>query len=466
VTRPILDRQRAWLVAELEVWRAADILSEQQGTRILDLYESGAAVVARKRSRAVFTLMGVAALLFGLAALLLIGYNWAAMPRSLKLLIVIGAIIGAHAAAFAIRYRARERTLSETVFFLGCLLYGAGIWLVAQIFHLDAHFPDGLWLWALGVLPFALCLDTLLLHALLVALLALWAGVEVLRFGDLDTLLFGRWRIPNGAYTLPFLALPGLVWASRKRSQATVSLYVPLLAWWFVLQPFSWEWGANSTYFIGSVGALLLIIAESHPAGSDFSTPYRLYGVLLLGGVLVALSFFDFNRHLISVSGETEGLLQTLVILVLAMGTVAVASALKRGQRGETIPVADELRDTLRRQWLPAVLLLFMVLSPLGGVLVESKEGRETAALVQTVLANIGMIACALWLTAIGLRDDRGRPFAAGVLYFLLWAVLRYVDLFGDFGGMLGAALMFFLCGATLFGVALYWRRRKDLRHA
>ena len=36
----------------------------------------------------------------------------------------------------------------------------------------------------------------------------------------------------------------------------------------------------------------------------------------------------------------------------------------------------------------------------------------------------------------------------------------------GAFGGLLGASLMFFLCGATLFGVALYWRRRKEVRRA
>jgi hypothetical protein len=82
--------------------------------------------------------------------------------------------------------------------------------------------------------------------------------------------------------------------------------------------------------------------------------------------------------------------------------------------------------------------------------------------LLPTIVANVAMIILAFWLMGVGLREDRGRPFAAGVMYFLLWAVVRYVDLFGDFGGMLGAALMFFLCGAALFGVGFYWRNRKQ----
>jgi hypothetical protein len=86
--------------------------------------------------------------------------------------------------------------------------------------------------------------------------------------------------------------------------------------------------------------------------------------------------------------------------------------------------------------------------------------------LVPTVLANLALIGLALWLMQVGLREDRGRPFTAGVLLFVLWCVLRYIDLFGDFGGMLGASLMFFLCGAALFAVAQYWRRRKVVRHA
>jgi hypothetical protein len=82
-------------------------------------------------------------------------------------------------------------------------------------------------------------------------------------------------------------------------------------------------------------------------------------------------------------------------------------------------------------------------------------------AWLPTVAANIAMVAIALWLIRFGLNVGRGRPFGAGVIYLLLWAVLRYIDLFGQFGGMLGASLMFFLCSGALMGVALYWRNRK-----
>ena len=82
-------------------------------------------------------------------------------------------------------------------------------------------------------------------------------------------------------------------------------------------------------------------------------------------------------------------------------------------------------------------------------------------AWVPTIAANAAMVAIAFWLIRLGLTEDRGRPFGAGVAYLLLWSVLRYVDLFGAYGGMLGASLMFFLCGGALMGVALYWRKRK-----
>src|SRR5215217_9198063 len=265
--RGITAKQRAWLLDELSVWRRDAIVSEPQAQRIAGLYEGAGELAERGRSKGVFILMSAAASLMGLAALLLVGYNWDQLSREIKLAIVLGVIALTHAAGFSLRYKRKAGALSENVFFLGCLFYGAGIWLVAQVFHINAHYPDGVWWWAVGVLPFALCLETRLLHALVVGILAVWAGQEVLNFGHLGGWLFGRWDfLPNGAYSLPFMALPGIVWAYRKQSVKTLSLYIPLLAWWTVLQVFAWHLSANPIYFVGAVGALLLVAAELHAA--------------------------------------------------------------------------------------------------------------------------------------------------------------------------------------------------------
>jgi uncharacterized membrane protein len=344
--------------------------------------------------------------------------------------------------------------------FLGCLFYGAGIWLVAQVFHINSHYPDGFWWWALGVLPFALCLETRLLHALLVAILAAWAGTEILSFGFLGGWLFGRWdAIPNAAWTLPLLALPGMVQAYRRQSVPTLSLYVPLLAWWTVLQMFAWRMeDSNPFYFVGSVGALLLVIAECHPAGSRFAVPYRYYGSLLIGGVLIPLSFHDLNKSLISHSLQVSS-----PSLLLAL--VAVALAYFFTQPPGQPAGLSRTQSVLTRQAIPLGLAFLMALIPLSSVWALKTGSVQGAGLMPTLLANIAMVAGAFWLMQIGLRDDRGRPFGAGVIYFLLWALLRYIDLFG-FGGMVGAAMMFFACGAVLFLVGRYWQGRKEVRYA
>jgi uncharacterized membrane protein len=465
--RSITAAQREWLSDELTSWQAEAIVTDEQRQRILDQYESTMESADRQRSRGVFTLMAVSGFLVALAVLLLIGYNWQAMPVAVKLIIIFGTLLGTYASGFFLRYTKKALIASELVFFLGCMFYGAGIFLIAQIFNLNAHYPDGVWWWAVGVLPFALCLDTVLLHVLLVALLAIWAGVEILNFNTLGAWLFGRWaNLPNGAYTLPLLALPGLIWAYRKRSPLTVGLYAPLLAWWVVLQLFAWRLETNPTYFIGAVGALFLVLSESHRPGSLFAIPYRFWGVMLVGGALIPLSFHAFNKEMFRDGPSSSGLIQMLAIVALTLLTIGVTWLARRRLQNESVPFMKQARAIVRRQVLPCAMLLLMVMLALWDSVGRTLRIREQSVILPTVLANIAMISCALWLIVLGLREDRGRPFAAGVFYFLLWTILRYADLFGEFGGMLGAALMFFLCGAVLFGVALFWRKRKEVHHA
>lgn len=477
--REISDRQRRWLEEQLAEWSRQELITADQAARIRGLYESAAEAGERKVSRFSFAIMGLAAFFVGLAVFLVIGFNWDAFPRPAKLFLIFGTVIGAHAAGLWLRFSKNSPRAGELVTFLACLLYGAGIWLVAQVFHLESHYPDGVWWWAIGVLPFALCLDTMLLHCLMIGLLGTWAGLEVIGFSNLAVRIFwGWWSFPNGAYTLPLLALPGIAWAYRKGSAATVGLYVPLFVWWITLQAISWDLKWQTVYFAGTLGALLLIIAETHRVGSPFAPPIRLWGVVLAAGALIPLSYKSFHTYVMRDSWYGYGdrvLLGALApfaaLVILVAATILLCAYFYRGA-GTAWSAKERVLGLLQRQRVPLGLAVGMAAMSLWAMMAATYADSGTGLYEDSsavwglmIVANFAMVGLALWLMRVGLNEDRGRPFTFGVIYFLLWSILRYVDLFGDAGGMLGAALMFFLCGAALFGVGLFWRKRKQVQH-
>ena len=466
--RRISDRQRRWLGNELDYWQEHGIVSAEQSQQILDSYEGAEQRRKRNGLLASFALYGVSAFLVGLGVLLLISYNgsiflelWCGLDRAAKLLVLLALIAGTHAGAYHLRFRRQARRSAEVLFFLGCLLFGAGIWLVAQAYHLDSHYPDGVWWWAVGVLPFALLLDTVLIHLLLVGLLALWAGMEVLNFSHLAPWAWLGW-LPNGAYSLPLLALPGLVWCYRRDSVLGVGLYAPLLAWWAVLQGMTWGLEEETLFVVAAVGPLFLIVSESHPRGSRMAIPYRFCGTLLTAGALLPLSVAELYDDLIRAAAR-RGLIHSgvgLVVLLALLGIAIVLAAFLCGNIHDGRSSRQRLAELLLRQGVPVAVVLAVVFAVFWGVIL----GDDLVA-VPIVLVNLITIAFAVWLMQVGLRDERGWPFAGGVAYFLLWAIVRYIDLFGDAGGTLGAALMFFLCGGALFGLARFWDQRGRWQH-
>ncbi|MSU78935.1 MAG: DUF2157 domain-containing protein [Gemmataceae bacterium] len=472
--RPLTPTMRQWLLDQMKHWREQNLVSDDQAETILDLYETPRQSSSRQQSVAIFVLLGVAALLVGMAVFLLIGYNWNAIPAPLKLIIVIGTVMGTYAVAFYLRYWRDARILSEIVFFLGAIFYGASIWLIAQIFHLSAHYPDGFWWWAAGIFPIALCLDTILLHMLVNVILAVWVGTEILGFAHMGFWFFGRFgMLPNGCYTLPVFASIGLTWAYHKNSPFTAALYVPLIVWWALLQPFSWHFRENPIFFIGSMGALLLLLAETHKEGSKFAIPYRLYGALLCMGVLSILGFYQAQQHMARFEDTGRFLIQTFLITLLAVIALAAAFVVQRRRDEMNNAYARLIYGFVVRQWLPVSMVALMFLMPIWYALLQGNRRGVVEpmfigavdpmiVLLPTILANIAMLALAFWLLLVGLREERAFPFTGAVLYFLLWALQRYIDLFSHAGGMLGASCMFFVTGAVIFGAAMFWYSHKS----
>jgi uncharacterized membrane protein len=463
--RPLLDRQRDWLQTELDLWRTSGLVTSEQQAGILDLYESTQEVSRRNQSWVVFVLQSLAMSLVALAILLLVGFNWQYLPGGLRIGLVLTSMLAAHATGFWLQGTRQKPMAAQIAFFLGCCLYGTAIWQIGQVYHVNSENADALWLWALGILPFALLLESSLLHCLLVAVLATWVGFEMLGIGS------NRWwgwgRIPYGCYSLPLLAVPGILWSYHASAKRTLALYIPLVSLWLIVLPITWNPGnTNPVYFIGIVAALFLAVAEAHRVGDPMSIPFRFYGVIITAGLLLLLSVVGFQKELLR---QTEGghIFERFLFPVIGLGVVVGLNHWGSSHANDSTQFFKRL---FQRYWFPLGIIVFYGGISLWGLMWGSlgyrvRLYRETwsfQALVPCLISNIATVAMALWLMKIGLREDRGRLFSSGVILVLLWAVSRYVDLFGGAGGMLGAALIFFLCGAGLFGLARFWSLRKE----
>ncbi|MFP8874227.1 MAG: DUF2157 domain-containing protein, partial [Myxococcota bacterium] len=164
------------LAGEAQNWVDRDIITTEQGQEILALY--GATLpTGKERSIGYYVLLSLSALMVGLAVILIVSANWENIPRGIRM----GGLIATTATANLIGLRmfhTGDRGGATVAFFLGSILYGASIMLIAQIYHLGEHFPDGVYWWALGVLPIAVLAESYVCVALFTLLAFIWAASE------------------------------------------------------------------------------------------------------------------------------------------------------------------------------------------------------------------------------------------------------------------------------------------------
>lgn len=135
-----------FLKEQLESWRQEGLIGEEAGSAILERYS----VRALNFVKVVLT---IGALLVGLGVLSFIASNWADMSKLVKLCVIIGFYIGAN----GVGYKAMEAypKTGRSLIYLGALIYGAGIFLVGQMFNLGGNFANAFLLWGAGILPLA-----------------------------------------------------------------------------------------------------------------------------------------------------------------------------------------------------------------------------------------------------------------------------------------------------------------------
>jgi uncharacterized membrane protein len=432
-----MSKHRQWLQQEVAQWRAEGLVDAELAQRILARYPAAA---ERGWGRMIFSAIG--AVLIGLGVILFFAYNWQDIPKAAKLALVFAALAAAHAGAIALARRdGASPGLVEGLHALGTMMFGAGIWLVAQIYHIDEHYPNAFLIWALGALTLAWTLPSLVQALLALFLVSLWAGVEVFDFRD----------PVHGAPLLVALGVLPLAWWRR-----SPWLLFCTLAVLFLVSAFAVGWADYKALIplLYLMAAAATIAGAAAPASAfpQAAGPLRSVGLLVVLGCAYALSFRDTVDVLGRVNFAKPGV---VAYLGLAGGALvaALAGALQLRQRGGLDLSANGHTSQRWQAWQLALIGLGLAIV-LAAMVTQARHGGWAIALP----FNAIVLGLAALLILEGSEHLRPAQVGAGCTIFAVLTVSRYIDLFSS---LLVRAAVFVALGAGLFLVGNFYARNR-----
>jgi uncharacterized membrane protein len=429
-----MSRRTRWLRDQIGTWLDEGLIDAGQAEALRARYPVSDQDTPWSR----IIVSSVGAIVFGLGIILFFAYNWADMHKVTKLALVFGAVLATHGTGFYLSASAdAKRSLVESLHVMGTMLFGAGIWLVAQIYHIDEHYPNAFFVWGIGALALAWAMPSVAQGLMAVLLVFLWGSFEVFDFSSPTH--WGSWVVLLGV-------LP-LAWMQRSR----VLLFFALVA--FI------------TLFVFSAGqvegdlviAALFYLACLHLAAGRLSTRSAfpesapLFSVVGYSVYLVLLYLFSFHevaRELVRLN--PEGMLEwSYVIAPLIASLLAWAVLLATG--------AWQRADGIRR-WETGLILLAMLLV----LIAQFGASRGDVGIVVFAFNLIFLGHCVVMIVR-GTGRLNWKQVSLGCVLFSALAFARFLDLFDD---LLMRSLFFLALGAGLFLIGNFYSHRKKLQGA
>lgn len=125
-----------------------------------------------RRMPAILAILG--AVLIGFAAMSFVAANWYEIPKLAKLITIFSAMWAAWIAAIMLERR-NHPAYAQAAVLVGLALFGAGIMLIAQIYHIVTDDPGGVLAWAVAALAAAFLLPSRPALALGILLSVIWS---------------------------------------------------------------------------------------------------------------------------------------------------------------------------------------------------------------------------------------------------------------------------------------------------
>lgn len=395
----------------LKLWQDAGLVTSDAAIRMQQDWD--AAVTGRARLKWTVFISTLGALLIGLAALIFIATNWYVLSGQVKILLTVLATFTSYTLGQGLAgARAGLQWTGRALIFLACLLFGATLVVISQVYHLSGapYLLTGLWL--LGIAPV----------------------VYLMRHNAVGALMAGL------AFATLFLFIntaPGLELSDIFNPEVTLfelitaTMLVSCLICAIGLVHLDTHWTATGRVFL-ALGASVYLL------------------------VLFKLTFPDIVENLLSQSwlrSHTPDILRRLT-MVIAASYVLTLWALWRNPR-------------IRARWI-TVLICVIVATFLGMFFmfitmhIKGPEGGFRALLPYwTFLANLAFAGFALTLHWLGRQWSAPWMLILGTISIMAFIIGKYIQFAPE---NMGVAAFYFVGGLIflLSGIVLERLRKHD----
>ncbi len=299
--RQLSKSQFSFFTKELDYCETRGLVTSNQKQSILEQYAEKPGLSFIK------IVVTIGAILVGLGVLSFIASNWDGMGKITKLAVIFAAFGGVNFAGYSLSKNYPKT--GKSLMYLGILVYGAGIFLIGQMFNFGGEFTTAFLLWSLGIVPMALQQR----DKYIMLFANILFGVYIAGSIDRD--------FPYAA----FVGVPALYLAFNYFEKSRLLLFFAnLTALDFIFhltQRYEVEGLYTATIFF-CLGLLMFFLKHSF-----HREIFRLQGNILFGAAGVALTFPDLWQILTSIHSS-----QVAVSVMFAIAFVGLLFALiKKG---------------------------------------------------------------------------------------------------------------------------------------
>lgn len=425
------------LQEKLPHWLDQGWLDQIAAEEILNDAHLDIKTAGKKSQRLSFVLGIMGGILLAAGAISFFAANWQGMSKLLKLSLLFSSMIAAYlASGWALSgTEPRHPAMGQAFLLLGVLLFGNNIMLIAQIYHIDSHYPNGVMLWAAGALMTAIVMrsEAVLIAATLLALL--WSGMEIFAFRQIHWPWLIFW-------------LFSVFFVTRQKFSLAAHVIILSLFCWLMFSFGSFTRYASNGFIvqiyllIGITTFMLARTLKVWPCCPIFSENMSRYALIFAFIFMYILSFPGLDLYPLLSHTKMDQISWLSINLTLMVITVILFLVrLKREKR--TLPVY---------KWLGILWLGILFATLLLNVfLYQDQQG------VTVIMVNLLMFSLVIWLIYSGLVEHK--QFYVNVAFgiFTITLVSRYFDTFWT---LLDHSLFFTIGGLVLiFGG--YWLEKK-----